>query len=164
MILLVGCLAIIRIENKLAIWLFILTFNLFPHTTILQQTTLNVFCQNIENLHNWMNNLWRKVENIVAKGEIAPILSNFSFCHYVFKKPSAAEASESVYMRERVKSEIWIYIYRSFKTRQVKSYYIGLELERCQTKATDGRSRNQTRNAVFVKDLSDTNIEIRATL
>ena len=29
-------------------------------------------------------------------------MSNFFFCHYVFKKPSAAEASESVYMRERV--------------------------------------------------------------
>ena len=28
---------------------------------------------------------------------------NCTFCHYVFKKPSAAEASESVYMRERVK-------------------------------------------------------------
>ena len=28
-------------------------------------------------------------------------LSNFIFCHYVFKTPSAAEASESVYMRER---------------------------------------------------------------
>ena len=28
---------------------------------------------------------------------------NFFFCHYVFKKPSAAEASESVFMRERVK-------------------------------------------------------------
>ena len=25
-------------------------------------------------------------------------------CHYVFKKPSAAEALESVYMRERVKN------------------------------------------------------------
>ena len=33
----------------------------------------------------------------MAKGEIA---------HYVFKKPSAAEASESVYMRERVKVSI----------------------------------------------------------
>ena len=30
------------------------------------------------------------------------VLCNFFFCHYVFKKPSAAEASESVYMRERV--------------------------------------------------------------
>ena len=29
-------------------------------------------------------------------------MSNFFFCHYVFKRPSAAEASESVYMRERV--------------------------------------------------------------
>ena len=29
-------------------------------------------------------------------------LSNFFLCHYVFKKPSAAEASESVYIRERV--------------------------------------------------------------
>ena len=43
------------------------TINPFPHTAILQQTTLNVFCQNIENLHNWMDNLWQKVENIVAK-------------------------------------------------------------------------------------------------
>ena len=41
-------------------------------------------------------------KNIVAKGEIA--LCNFFFCHYVFKKPSAAEASECVYMRERVKA------------------------------------------------------------
>ena len=29
-------------------------------------------------------------------------MSIFFFCHYVFKKPSAAEASERVYMRERV--------------------------------------------------------------
>ena len=48
--------------------------NPFPHTTILQQTTLNVFCQNIEKLHNWMDNLWLEVENIVAKGEIARIV------------------------------------------------------------------------------------------
>ena len=33
------------------------------------------------------------------------VLSNFFFCHYVFKKLSAAEASESVYMRERVKRD-----------------------------------------------------------
>ena len=31
------------------------------------------------------------------------VLCNFFFCHYVFKKPSAAKVSESVYMRERVK-------------------------------------------------------------
>ena len=34
------------------------------------------------------------------------ILSNFYICHYVFKKLSAAEASESVYMRERVMSTL----------------------------------------------------------
>ena len=34
------------------------------------------------------------------------VLSNFLFCHYVFKKPSAVEESESVYMRERVKPQI----------------------------------------------------------
>ena len=45
--------------------------NPFPHTTILQQTSLNIFFQKIENLFNWMDNLWLKVENIVAKGEIA---------------------------------------------------------------------------------------------
>ena len=35
----------------------------------------------------------------MAKGEIARFVTN-----NVFKKPSAAEASENVYMRERVKS------------------------------------------------------------
>ena len=46
-------------------------FNPFPHTTILQQTTFNVLCQKIENLYNWVDNLWLKVKNIVSKGEIA---------------------------------------------------------------------------------------------
>ena len=45
--------------------------NPFPHTTILQQTTLNEFCQIMENLNNWMDNLWQKVENMLANGEIA---------------------------------------------------------------------------------------------
>ena len=44
--------------------------NPFRHTTILQ-TILNIFCQKIENLYNWMNNLCWKVENILAKGEMA---------------------------------------------------------------------------------------------
>ena len=35
------------------------------------------------------------MENIVAKGEIARF-EQFLLSHYVFKKPSAAEASESV--------------------------------------------------------------------
>ena len=34
------------------------------------------------------------------------IMSNFFICHHVFKKPSAAEASESVYMREIVQRNI----------------------------------------------------------
>ena len=58
------------------------------------------------NLYNWMYNLWLKVENIVAKGEIA----HFFFYHYVFKKQSASETSKSVCMRERVIST------RSFRT------------------------------------------------
>ena len=48
-----------------------LELNPLPHTTILQQTTLNIFCQNMENPYNWKDNLWLKVESIVAKGEIA---------------------------------------------------------------------------------------------
>ena len=52
----------------------------------------------IENLYNWLDNLWLKVESIVAKEKLL-VLSNFFFCHYVFKKPSAAEASESVYKK-----------------------------------------------------------------
>ena len=84
---------------------FSISVNPFPHTTILQQTTLNIFCQKIENLYNQMDNLLLKVENIVEKREIARFELFFlkKNCDYVFKKPSAAEASESVYMRERVK-------------------------------------------------------------
>ena len=80
--------------------------NPFPHTTILQQTPLNLFCQNIENLHNWMDNIYDKKWKTLWQKEKLHILCNFFFCHYVFKKPSAAEASESVYMRERV-NVIW---------------------------------------------------------
>ena len=39
------------------------------------------------------------------KKEKLLVFSNFFFCHYVFKKLSATEASESIYMRERVKCE-----------------------------------------------------------
>ena len=45
-----------------------------------------------------------EVENIVAKGEIARFVQ-FLLLSLCFKKPSAAEASESVYMRERVNTE-----------------------------------------------------------
>ena len=59
-----------------------------------------------------MDNPWLKVENIMAKREIAN-LSIFFFCHYVFKKLSAAEASECVYMRESVKDNIDLISYLS---------------------------------------------------
>ena len=78
---------------------YIENLNPFPHTTILQQKTLNIFCQKIENLGKWMDNLLLTVENIVAKGDIAHF-EQFLLCHYVFKKLST---SEGVYMRERVK-------------------------------------------------------------
>ena len=44
-----------------------------------------------------------KSAKILCQKEKSLVFSNFFFCHYVFKKPSAAEASESIYMRERVK-------------------------------------------------------------
>ena len=69
-------------------------FNPFPHSTILQQTSLNIFCQNIENLYNSMDNLWLKMENIVAKGEIARF-EQFLLLSLCFQK----DVSESVYMR-----------------------------------------------------------------
>ena len=49
----------------------VIGLTLLPHTTILQQMTLNIFFQNIDNLYNWMDNLWLKVDKIVAKGEIS---------------------------------------------------------------------------------------------
>ena len=41
-------------------------------------------------------------------------MSNFLFCHYVFKKPSAAEASESVFMKERVQSVLQLEYKKKF--------------------------------------------------
>ena len=61
-------------------------YDLFPHTTILQQKTLNIFCQKRENLYNWMDNLWLKVENIVAKGEIARCFEQFLLLKLCFQK------------------------------------------------------------------------------
>ena len=46
-----------------------------------------------------MDKLWLKVENIVTKGEYARF-DKFLLFHY------AAEASENVYMRERVKQVV----------------------------------------------------------
>ena len=54
------------------------------------------------------------------KKEKLLVLSNLLFCHNVFKKPSAAEASESVYMKERVNLEsLFCSIsFTAFKMRQ----------------------------------------------
>ena len=51
------------------------------------------------------------------------VLSNFFFCHYVFKRPSAAEALERVYMRKRVKRpafEAALYNYTTETVRIVR--------------------------------------------
>ena len=72
--------------------------NPFPHTTILQQTTLNIFCQKLENLCNWMDNLWLKVENIVAKGEIA------CFEQFLLLSPCC---KKSCLLQRRQKASIW---------------------------------------------------------
>ena len=72
-----------------------------------RQRLSKIFCQKLEILYNWIDNLCLEAGNIVAKREIA--LSNLFFYSYVFKKPSAAEASESIYMRYRVKvTELFI--------------------------------------------------------
>ena len=44
-----------------------------------------------------------KSEKTLSQKEKLLVLSNFFFCHNVFKKLSAAEASEIVYMRKRNK-------------------------------------------------------------
>ena len=43
-----------------------------------------------------------KSEKTLWQKEKLHFLCNFFICHYVFKKLSAAEASKSVYVRERV--------------------------------------------------------------
>ena len=47
---------------------------------------LNIFCQKMENLYKWMDNLWLKVENIVVKGEIARF-EQFLLLSLCFQKP-----------------------------------------------------------------------------
>ena len=66
-----------EIVRKFWIWIRGWKFNPFPSYHNLQQTTLNIFCQKLENLYNWMDNLWLKVENIVSKGEIARFVQFF---------------------------------------------------------------------------------------
>ena len=74
--------------------------NPFSHTTILQQTTFNIFRQKIENLFNWMDNLWLNVENIVTKREIA--------CFEQFLL-SVTMFSKSRLLQRRQKASIWLW-------------------------------------------------------
>ena len=50
--------------------------------------------------------LWQK--------EKLHVLCNFFFCYYVFKNLSAAEASESVYMRERVNASMFFLLPQTY--------------------------------------------------
>ena len=72
--------------------------NPFPHTTILQQTTLKIFCQKIEYLYNWMDNLWLKLVNIVAKGEIAH-LEQFLLLSLCFQRAACCRGCRGVRKR-----------------------------------------------------------------
>ena len=80
-----------------------LVFNPFPHTTISAADNFeHILSKNTKiSIIEWITydlkwkTLWQK-EKLLK-----------TFCHYAFKKLSAAEASESVYKRERVNSAIF---------------------------------------------------------
>ena len=69
-------------------------------------------------------------------------MSNFFFCHYVFKKPSAAEASESVYMRERVNRSPNIFRCLSFIRRDNVKIFSRLELKIYKIKVAQNQNEN----------------------
>ena len=86
--------------------------NPFPHRTILQQTTLNIFYQKIENLFNWMDNLWLKVENIVSKGEIARfeqflLLSLFSKSCLLQRRQKASIWGKGLNPNQSISQSMW---------------------------------------------------------
>ena len=58
----------------------------------------------LETPFKWKYNYWIELKTW-RQNEKLLVLSNFFFCRYVFKKPSAVDASESVYMTERF--NIW---------------------------------------------------------
>ena len=94
--------------------------NSFPHTAILQQTTLNIFCQKIENLYNWMDNLWLKVENILAKGEIA-LFVQFLLLSLCFSKIRL--------LQRRQKASIWGKGLRPIRIRQLNYWFINVQVK-----------------------------------
>ena len=80
-------------ENAYQDWL--------SHTTNMQQTTVKTFTQDQANLYKWRYIYYKKVENIVAKGELARFVQ-FILLSYCFQKSFAVDASKSVYKWERV--------------------------------------------------------------
>ena len=72
----------------------------FPPTTNLKQTSLKLSRQKHRNHSKCRYNHWKKVENIMAIEETA-CFEQFLLLSVCFQKSSAAEASKSVYMREK---------------------------------------------------------------
>ena len=60
--------------------------------------------KNMETPFKLKYNTWIELKTWGHKEKLL-VLSNFFFCRHVFKNPSAAESSESVYLRESVKKE-----------------------------------------------------------
>ena len=77
-----------------------LKFNPFPHTTSLQQTP-----KKLKKPFKWMHNYWIELKTYWQNQKWL-VFSTFGFCHHDFKKLSTAEASEIVYVKERVKLTI----------------------------------------------------------
>ena len=73
-------------------------FNPFPNTTNLPADGFEHVLPKNRNLYNWMDNLWLKVENIVAKGKIARFVQFSSF---------VTMFSNSRLLQRRQKVSIW---------------------------------------------------------
>ena len=43
--------------------IFVWYYEIYMFWWLMHMTTLNIFCQKIENLYNWMDNLWLKVQH-----------------------------------------------------------------------------------------------------
>ena len=79
--------------------------------TTYDNSAANIFCQKNENLYNWMDNLWHKVENIVAKGEIARF-EQFLLLSLCFQKVEEIRLSSYFYSSNMVINYLksWLYL------------------------------------------------------
>ena len=73
------------------------SFNPFPHTRTLRQTTLNTFCQTIEDLYNWMDNQWLKVEKHCGRWRNCSFWAISSFVT-MFSKSRLLQRREKAYI------------------------------------------------------------------